>query len=357
MKNTFIKYIIGGGISYAIKIGLTYLTVNWFDFWYFYAYLFSLVIVVFVNFVINSFFIFKVNDFNFKRIIKYLLLVVVFNSLDAGLVVLLTDRLLVYYLLSITMSTGLVFLLKFFVYKYFVFSSDDVSSEDNHNTFSSDVSVSEYNKVYLKGIEKRVVAKYFTKDMKILDLGCGAGRTTRVLKDSGYDVIGVDISKELIDSAKNNHPDIDFRVGDASSLEFTDDEFDLVFFSFNGLDYLFPKSQRLQAIASIGRVLKSGGLFVYSSHNALNIPKTKMSIKTFLSALLTLKIFTNYRLEKHNMGRLTTYYGSLFSEKKDLHKQGFEFVEALAVGGVKQEKNKLTISLLSKHIMYIFKKK
>jgi ubiquinone/menaquinone biosynthesis C-methylase UbiE/putative flippase GtrA len=359
MTNTFIKYIIGGGVSYVIKVGLTYLSVTFFDFWYFYAYLVSLVIVVFVNFVINSYFIFRVNGFNVKRIVKYLLLIVVFNSLDVGLVVLLTDNLLLHYLISITISTIFVFLLKFFVYRYFVFSPDKTSdlSKDNYNTFSSKTSVSEYNKVYLKQIESRVVEKYFNKGIKVLDLGCGAGRTTRVLKDQGYNVMGVDISPQLIESAKAHHPDIDFRVGDASDLDFSDNEFDLVFFSFNGLDYLFPKAQRLQAIDSIKRVLKNNGLFVYSSHNALNIPRTKMSLQTFVRAIITLKILSHYRVEKHDMGNLTTYYGSIFSEISDLKKTGFVFVDALAVGGSSQEKNKLTLSLLSKHIMYVFKKK
>ncbi len=79
--------------------------------------------------------------------------------------------------------------------------------------------------------------------MKILDLGCGVGRTTKPLYDLGYNVIGVEIIKEMIDLAKKKYPNIDFRVGDACNLKFKDAEFDIVFFSFNGMDYIFPEKK------------------------------------------------------------------------------------------------------------------
>jgi len=43
-------------------------------------------------------------------------------------------------------------------------------------------------------------------EIKILDLGCGAGRTTIPLHGMGFDVTGLDISKNLIDKLnKKNH--------------------------------------------------------------------------------------------------------------------------------------------------------
>ena len=228
--------------------------------------------------------------------------------------------------------------------------------EINYNTFASEIYLRESDKFYLKDYEKRVIEKYFKKGMKILDLGCGAGRTTRVLKDMGYDVVGVDIVRELIELAKKNHPHIDFRVQDACQINFPDNSFDLTFFSFNGFDYIYPQERRFQAIREIRRILKKDGLFIYSSHNAWNIPRTKMSIITFFRNLLKLKIFTNYRLERHKMGDLITYYGHPFKEIKNLKKNNFQFVDIFGLGRVKNSKNKFLLGLLSKHIMYIFKK-
>jgi SAM-dependent methyltransferase len=113
----------------------------------------------------------------------------------------------------------------------------------------------------------RPESRFPISEFRILDLGCGAGRTTHFLHDWGADVIGVDISPELIRQAQRRAPEIDFRVGDAARLDFDDSMFDAVVFSYNGLDCLFPKERRLQAIAEISRVLRREGQFIFSHHN------------------------------------------------------------------------------------------
>ncbi len=228
--------------------------------------------------------------------------------------------------------------------------------QTNYNTFSSSLAQKEYDKSYLKDYEKIVLKKYFRPGMKVLDLGCGAGRTTQFIKDFGCEVIGVDISRELIDLAKVRYPNIDFRVGNAAALDFSPDCFDIVFFSFNGIDYLYPRERRLAAVGDIGRVLKKGGLFIYSSHNKFNLPRNGFAVKTFLENIFTLKIFGDYRLERHAMGDLVTYYGSVQSENSDLKKKNFLLLEAIGVGRFRKIKNRFLLSFFSKHIMYIAKK-
>lgn len=46
----------------------------------------------------------------------------------------------------------------------------------------------------------------------VVDLGCGSGLTARRLTDAGYDVIGVDISTEMVELARSNAPDATFVV-------------------------------------------------------------------------------------------------------------------------------------------------
>jgi SAM-dependent methyltransferase len=64
-------------------------------------------------------------------------------------------------------------------------------------------------------------------------------------------------------------PDIDFRECDARDLSpFADGQFALVFFSFNGIDHV-TTDERCIIFDEVWRVLRSGGVFVFSSHNLL----------------------------------------------------------------------------------------
>lgn len=101
----------------------------------------------------------------------------------------------------------------------------------------------------------------------VLDLGCGGGRTTYFLERRGADVVGVDISRPLIAAARERCPAASFCVGDAKALNFRNESFDAVLFSFNSLDCLQPKSDREASIAEIRRVLRPGGRFILSHHN------------------------------------------------------------------------------------------
>ncbi len=105
----------------------------------------------------------------------------------------------------------------------------------------------------------------------VLDLACGAGRTTYFLHRMGARVIGVDIAANMIAAARRHFPAIDFRTGDATALEFPDASFDVVLVSFNGLDYLFPKEARLKGLREVWRVLRPNGYLLFSHHNSASL--------------------------------------------------------------------------------------
>ncbi|GJL58132.1 MAG: hypothetical protein NPIRA03_09890 [Nitrospirales bacterium] len=137
--------------------------------------------------------------------------------------------------------------------------------------WDSDDALRDYTKPpELMGGERLALKDVFANDLsgkKVLDLGCGGGRTSVILRDMGGEVIGVDISTRLIGAARRRFPDIDFQLGDAVNLTYPDASFDCVLFSFNGLDYLYPLKARLKGIGEIWRVLRPGGVFILSFHN------------------------------------------------------------------------------------------
>jgi len=117
-------------------------------------------------------------------------------------------------------------------------------------------------KTELFPIEEKLFHEHLSNPQRILDIGCGTGRTTTYLNLMGHHVTGIDIAKLMIEKARSIHPDIDYRVMDATNLEFEDRSFDAALFSFNGLDCLYPVSKRTEALKEVHRVLRNGGVFI-----------------------------------------------------------------------------------------------
>lgn len=123
--------------------------------------------------------------------------------------------------------------------------------------------------------EKYVINKYFDKDKSILDVGCGAGRTTFNLYEMGYkNIIGLDLTPEMISAAKTinkeRYTNIEFIVGDATDLKFEDNSFDQALFSFNGLMQIPERKNRIKALQEIKRVLTENGIFIFTTHDREN---------------------------------------------------------------------------------------
>ena len=101
---------------------------------------------------------------------------------------------------------------------------------------------------------------------RIADLGCGSGIFTALLRQQGYDPVGLDISPKLVSLGRANYPDIEFLEGDVENLPFPDDSLDAVLLS--GLVHHLPDPSR--CAGEVFRVLKSGGSFVAFDPNRMN---------------------------------------------------------------------------------------
>lgn len=61
---------------------------------------------------------------------------------------------------------------------------------------------------------------------KILDIGCGPGRDAKVFSDAGYEVVGIDLSPNMVEAAKQNVPKGTFVVMDIEAMDFPKESFD-----------------------------------------------------------------------------------------------------------------------------------
>ncbi len=145
----------------------------------------------------------------------------------------------------------------------------DQRAATNLQVFSAPEVASHYAALdYLTPCECFLFDTCIQPGMAILDVGVGGGRTTTYLSRDASRYVAVDYSKEMIGKCRSKFPDLEFMETDASDLSvFPDASFDAVVIAFNGLDYVVPKEKRWKCLRECRRVLRTGGVLIFSSHN------------------------------------------------------------------------------------------
>ena len=87
--------------------------------------------------------------------------------------------------------------------------------------------------------------------------------------------IGIDLSKSLIEIARNKHPDIEFRQGNILNLPFEDESFDGVW-THASLVHLETTEEVVRALREFNRVLKPGGVMHVFVKQQLGNEKTSV---------------------------------------------------------------------------------
>jgi ubiquinone/menaquinone biosynthesis C-methylase UbiE len=127
-------------------------------------------------------------------------------------------------------------------------------------------------------LEKKLICRAIKKarlkpPAELLDLPCGTGRLSLFLAQKGFRVRGVDISEEMVQEAAKKmneysfHDQVALSVGDAESISFEDESFDLVV-SLRLFGHL-PPLVRKRVLAEMKRVARSFLIIVYYHKNSL----------------------------------------------------------------------------------------
>jgi len=98
------------------------------------------------------------------------------------------------------------------------------------------------------------------KGVKVLDIASGPGYVAAAAARRGAVVLGIDFSAAMVEKARQVHPGIEFREGDAEALPLGNGLFDAAVMNFGILHLGHPEKALLEA----QRVLRQGGRFAFS---------------------------------------------------------------------------------------------
>lgn len=188
----------------------------------------------------------------------------------------------------------------------------DVSVEQdriNAEVFHAPSITTEYSVRGLDIPESLALLKYHNdvvgKD--VLDIGIGTGRTTRILQPLARRYVGVDYSEPMVQHVRKVLPQVDAQQADMRKLgAWVESSFDLVFASNNVFDAVVH-DDRLQTLREVHRVLRPGGLLMFSAHNR-GAPSVMNQLQPSLhrsrNPFTQLRYLRHFRQQQRNARRL-----------------------------------------------------
>nr|WP_197052453.1 methyltransferase domain-containing protein [Halobellus rufus] len=144
---------------------------------------------------------------------------------------------------------------------------DGVETDDAAEEWDSDAYDGSHAFVYEYG-ESVVDLLDPTPGERILDLGCGTGHLTERIADAGAEVVGIDQSDEMIETARETYPDLEFRRADARDFD-VEEPVDAVF-SNAALHWIDEQDAVTEAVAD---ALAPGGRYVAELGGSGNVAR------------------------------------------------------------------------------------
>ncbi len=134
---------------------------------------------------------------------------------------------------------------------------DKIATWWNESHINSDYGIPQF---------KRAIG-FCSKIVSALDVGCGAGgRFIHILKNKGACVSGIDVSKEMVELARKNHPQEQFFLADICTWE-TDQKFDFIY-AWDSIFHL-PLNRQKHVLNKLCTLLSKDGILFYTFGNAV----------------------------------------------------------------------------------------
>lgn len=109
---------------------------------------------------------------------------------------------------------------------------------------------------------QEIFKKFNINPSLIADLGCGTGTLTALMRDAGYDMIGIDRSAEMLSLAKGKNEDILFLNQEITNFELYG-TVDAAYSSLDLVNYLIEDGELLKFFKLINNYLNPGGIYIF----------------------------------------------------------------------------------------------
>ena len=129
---------------------------------------------------------------------------------------------------------------------------------------------------------------------RILDIACGPGNITKYLADRrpGYQILGIDLAPNMLDLARINAPNAEFRLMDCRDIGSIGRKFDGIVCGFC-LPYL-TREETLQLITNVSGLLNAGGMFYLSTMEEDELNKSRYQTSSTGD-----QVYVNYHPENY----------------------------------------------------------
>lgn len=146
--------------------------------------------------------------------------------------------------------------------------------------------------------EAYVFDRFLHSGERLLDVGCGTGRTSFLLAGRFGRIDAYDIVPEVIAVARQRNrelgTDVNFFVADATNMPVPSTTYDAVLFAYNGIEGILDKQGQLRALGEVFRVLRPGGVFVFTTKSCFNF--------TYLRRYYAPRLLARIGIGKHDGG-------------------------------------------------------
>lgn len=117
---------------------------------------------------------------------------------------------------------------------------------------------------------KKIFEKYSISPEIVLDLGCGTGTMTNLMAKNGYDMIGVDLSEDMLTQARikaiDENLDIIYLGQDMRELDLYG-TVDAVVAVGDSMNYILDEKDLLKVFKNVALFLDDDGLFVFDMNS------------------------------------------------------------------------------------------